>query len=665
MPTPLVRFSGLVCASARRIALAAPEIGPHQAWADRTAPQILAQLGGGPDAALPEELSRAQTNALGAWMARELDGFARQDVERIVLAQHGGAFWRDKDAQGAPLEARLAFDEVGSPILQQRQGGAWKKSTGALSAELERLGNLAADSIFSASKAIGQLTGPWISQRARELEAQNKLTPAMDQATNALINAFQEWRRGAPKRCAMMVAERAASLSLDGALSSPQKQAQTALRLLGAAPDPGLDLAWSQTPQAVALAATFIQALGPGAALGADCAKQAKTLLKAKCALTDAGWRALAQLADDPEFAYRAAHAIENAHAIQLAEEKMPSHWAALADGSLCDGPKAPLIHAVCKTASFCAGAGVDLRQAMAWAFPDWMGSDIYDGAPFSYLGINAPIPVRDVLAHVAGRPSHGHGARQAHQALWSAWQGLRERFGDPDCCFLHPGKVQEWSQRGWTPQDDAEREIVALDRDRLARQAKGFPLFFAILQQGAKAGFDSAEFKDDLQSVSDFLVQVELGFWEEQLPQKPSWSWIKRAADAWHDSVQSKRASTNSWEPLFGDASSHDLGERWIARELVDGAQLHREGNAMRHCVSTYADKCARGECRIFSLRSADGEFKSTIELQPHPQGGYREAQHRGFANSHPGVGAKLAASKLVAQINQRLAPARQATPS
>jgi hypothetical protein len=37
---------------------------------------------------------------------------------------------------------------------------------------------------------------------------------------------------------------------------------------------------------------------------------------------------------------------------------------------------------------------------------------------------------------------------------------------------------------------------------------------------------------------------------------------------------------------------------------ELINDAQLRREGAALHHCVASYADRCYRGSSSIWSLR-------------------------------------------------------------
>jgi hypothetical protein len=65
------------------------------------------------------------------------------------------------------------------------------------------------------------------------------------------------------------------------------------------------------------------------------------------------------------------------------------------------------------------------------------------------------------------------------------------------------------------------------------------------------------------------------------------------------------------NWEP--GEA----VPGGWSFVELTDGEQLHREGNRMHHCVSSYAGRCAAGHSAIVSLKRY-GVPSVTIEVNP-----------------------------------------------
>ena len=72
-----------------------------------------------------------------------------------------------------------------------------------------------------------------------------------------------------------------------------------------------------------------------------------------------------------------------------------------------------------------------------------------------------------------------------------------------------------------------------------------------------------------------------------------------------------------------------------WTIRELTRGDELRREGEAMRHCVATYAGDCSRRATSIWSMRFEDDgrHFRvMTIEVDPATRT-IRQARRRGNA--------------------------------
>jgi hypothetical protein len=87
-------------------------------------------------------------------------------------------------------------------------------------------------------------------------------------------------------------------------------------------------------------------------------------------------------------------------------------------------------------------------------------------------------------------------------------------------------------------------------------------------------------------------------------------------------------------WSGLVCD----DDDTLWRLVELLDAAQLGEEGRAMRHCVASYAARCARGESTIWSLRCCGRDPAEpersvlTIEVEPRAA---TIVQIRGVANA------------------------------
>jgi hypothetical protein len=101
--------------------------------------------------------------------------------------------------------------------------------------------------------------------------------------------------------------------------------------------------------------------------------------------------------------------------------------------------------------------------------------------------------------------------------------------------------------------------------------------------------------------------------------PQRSAWS-IGRSAGAvlfavadWHRQLNAVRHGGRTdlaWKPsgvpgFDGKLASTD-GPRWIVQELTNGLALLEEGQAMHHCVASYATAAHAGRCAIFSVRRA-----------------------------------------------------------
>ena len=56
-----------------------------------------------------------------------------------------------------------------------------------------------------------------------------------------------------------------------------------------------------------------------------------------------------------------------------------------------------------------------------------------------------------------------------------------------------------------------------------------------------------------------------------------------------------------------------------WKIEALLSRRAVYREGRDMRHCVASYADRCAAGECSIWSLKASVGDLvmeRLTVEV-------------------------------------------------
>lgn len=101
------------------------------------------------------------------------------------------------------------------------------------------------------------------------------------------------------------------------------------------------------------------------------------------------------------------------------------------------------------------------------------------------------------------------------------------------------------------------------------------------------------------------------------------------------------RKLAAMAWPPSgiggYGRAEADDAASprRWTIRELTRGDELRREGEAMRHCVATYAGACARRATSIWSMRFEHGgrRFRvMTVEVDPATRT-IRQARRRGNA--------------------------------
>lgn len=113
--------------------------------------------------------------------------------------------------------------------------------------------------------------------------------------------------------------------------------------------------------------------------------------------------------------------------------------------------------------------------------------------------------------------------------------------------------------------------------------------------------------------------------------PPQPNLSMKGRNAEAllaqvdnWHGTLRRHSSNQSLTFPGSGfkglEMEVGRKGEsRWVVRELLSSKQLSDEGEAMRHCVASYARSCAKGYCSIWSMQlhtPAGIESRQTIEV-------------------------------------------------
>jgi hypothetical protein len=95
----------------------------------------------------------------------------------------------------------------------------------------------------------------------------------------------------------------------------------------------------------------------------------------------------------------------------------------------------------------------------------------------------------------------------------------------------------------------------------------------------------------------------------------------LLRQVGEWHARLKRPRKSPLlTWRPSGIGECRHverDASEGlrcWTIRELTSSEELRREGEAMRHCVASYAGDCARRETSIWSMRFENDERRFRI---------------------------------------------------
>src|SRR6187402_1999434 len=86
------------------------------------------------------------------------------------------------------------------------------------------------------------------------------------------------------------------------------------------------------------------------------------------------------------------------------------------------------------------------------------------------------------------------------------------------------------------------------------------------------------------------------------------------QASQEWHEAVATHADCRQGLElpPPWFPAAKQGAFE---IIPIVTAADLYREGQAMHHCVATYADRVREGACYVFSVRQS-GNRVATVSL-------------------------------------------------
>jgi hypothetical protein len=97
--------------------------------------------------------------------------------------------------------------------------------------------------------------------------------------------------------------------------------------------------------------------------------------------------------------------------------------------------------------------------------------------------------------------------------------------------------------------------------------------------------------------------------------------SLFKKMKDWHYDLRRFKEMGEASWEgrdledSFFTLKTPNNKDTRWSFRQIKTAKALQQEGNAQRHCVYGYKDRCIRGDVSIWSLLQVEDEYGVPME--------------------------------------------------
>lgn len=243
------------------------------------------------------------------------------------------------------------------------------------------------------------------------------------------------------------------------------------------------------------------------------------------------------------------------------------------------------------------------------WMLPAWFGDD-----PLSR-------PARNWFVHVAG----GQNLRTATGLPYPLTK-LMAHHAMLAPAYLTPGQALRFGQaRALHLPSPPAAEAIARTRLGLPQRDEAFWLKFCDYY-----GRNWPLLRHGIDRVVDFCHALRFG--DFGMPPEPRLDIdrydpleMSMLAEDWHDRRTRLRGSHLSWrscgirghaettESLFGPEPVRIV-------ELRSAGELRHEGDAMQHCVFTYVDRAAHGECAIFSLQRRDARRRwnpsTTIEV-------------------------------------------------
>lgn len=126
-----------------------------------------------------------------------------------------------------------------------------------------------------------------------------------------------------------------------------------------------------------------------------------------------------------------------------------------------------------------------------------------------------------------------------------------------------------------------------------------------------------------NLTDIIDFLEYMKYSSGEDYSLKGRTTDSLLRAVDIWHGRVFSETHKTLRKMKWPGIESEFDLTfefkeNTYKCVQLKSGKELYREGNALEHCVITYAHSCFNSQCTIWSMQiQKKSSFKRMMTIE------------------------------------------------
>ena len=174
-----------------------------------------------------------------------------------------------------------------------------------------------------------------------------------------------------------------------------------------------------------------------------------------------------------------------------------------------------------------------------------------------------------------------------------------------------------------------------------------------------AAANLHGSRARRNLAEVADFAGCNRASF-------NTRWNFeqARAASDRWHAEIARRSFGAAAMAPEwrvaidYAPLPSHLEVEGFAFHALQTREDIYIEGQAMHHCVRTYAGRVVQGLSRLYSVRQG-GARVATLELWPAGRRGssvpsYALMQLKGSCNARPGAAVANAAAAFLVKVNE-----------